>query len=187
MGRVYNMGYTIELSVHLEKCSNITDTANEIFTHANKCHAETCYEQYEMTGNVKHPRRHCIFITTFDDEYIDNCSRFVTIIKKIKHVMVECIYHEKVRCSLLYASPYYIKNMEKHEAENYKNKRNERSMSLSEGETVLLNCIHSLKHKARKSRSKTMGDKPSTNKLPVSPYLTSGPAGLGAFGTPGTT
>lgn len=106
MGRVYNMGYTIELSVHLEKCNSITETTNEIFTHANTCHAETCYEQYEMSGNVKHPRRHCVFVTTFDDEYIDNCSKFVTTIKKIKHVMVECIYHEKVRCSLLYASPY---------------------------------------------------------------------------------
>ena len=65
--------------------------------------------------------------------------------------------------------------MEKRTAQEYKKRRAERSLSLSEGESILLDSINSLKKKTSSVRSKSLNDKSS---LPISPYLSTGPTGL---------
>ena len=47
------MGYTVEVSFNMDKCSGISETKNKVFLHANSCNAESTYEDYEMSGNVK--------------------------------------------------------------------------------------------------------------------------------------
>ena len=51
------MGYTVEVSFNMDKCSGISETKNKVFLHANSCNAESTYEDYEMSGNVKIPRK----------------------------------------------------------------------------------------------------------------------------------
>ena len=166
------MGYTVEVSYNMEKCDNITETYKLIARQANECHADSHYEQYELSGNVKQPRHHCVMIVTFSEEHLLHCSRFIRQMKQMKHIYVECIYDDAIRCNLLYASPYYIQNMEKHCAADYKKRRNERSMSLSEGEELLVNSMS-----RRKPRANTLDHVPVTASLLTGPAGPAGPAG----------
>lgn len=169
------MGYTVEVSFNMDKCSGISETKNKVFLHANSCNAESTYEDYEMSGNVKHARKHCVIISSFHEENISDCSQFIKNIKHEKSLYIESVYNDANPCQLIYASPHFIKNMEKRTAQEYKKRRAERSLSLSEGESILLDSINSLKKKTSRVRSKSLNDKSS---LPISPYLSTGPTGL---------
>ena len=166
------MGYAVEVSYHLEKCDNVTDTYQRIIDRAAVCHADSCYEHHEMSGNTKYPRCHCVIVSTFSEENIQHCSYFIKSMKQTKHIHVECIYDDSNRFHFLYASPYYIQTMEKHCAKDYKQRRSERSLSLSEGEDLLVDAMAGGKPKTRKPRSRTMDDDP----VVISP-LFAGPTG----------
>ena len=80
------MGYTVEVSFNMDKCGGISETKNQVFLHANSCYAESTYEDYEMSGNIKQPRKHCVIVSIFHEDDISNCSRFI---KKIGHYFIQ--------------------------------------------------------------------------------------------------
>ncbi len=168
------MGYTVEVSFNMDKCGGISQTKNQVFLHANSCYAESTYEDYEMSGNVKQQRKHCVIVSIFHEDDISNCSRFIKIIGHEKSLYLESVYNDENPCQLIYASPHFIKNMEKRTAQEYKRCRAERSLSLSEGDSILLEAVNSIKKKSSNKRSKSLNDKPSS---PSSPYLFTGPTG----------
>ena len=171
------MGYTVEVSFNIEKCSGISEKTRQVFNYAKSCQSISSYEDYEMSGNVKIPRRHCVIVTTFGEENVSNCAQFIKMVSFDRQIYIESVYLDDGPFNLIYASPHYLKNMEKRTAEAYQERRGNRSISLSEGETIILDTISNvkrrLKNKSKKSRS--LGENPS---LPVAPYLSLGPAGL---------
>ncbi len=180
------MGYTVEVSFNIEKCSGISQKTGEIFNYALSCGSNCTYEDYEMSGNVKIPRRHCVIVSMFDEDKAEKCADYIKMIKRDRQLYVESVYSDGYPFNLIYASPDFIKNMEKRTAKAYREKlkRSNRSISLSEGETLILDAISSIKDKQKNKnkRSKSLGENPS---LPISPYLSSGPTGLAGSGPSG--
>ena len=176
------MGYTVEVSFNIEKCSGISEKLGNIFNYAKSSHAISSYEDYEMSGNVKIPRRHCVVNTVFGDEQSCDCAQFIKSISFDRQIYIESIYSDFGPYNLIYASPHYIKNMEKRTAKAYQEKRANRALSLSEGESIILQAITEVKDKYKKKNKKTksLGENPS---LPKAPYLSLGPAGLTGFST----
>ena len=171
------MGYTVEVSFNIEKCCGFSEKSGNIFNYANSCQAISSYEDYEMSGNVKTPRRHCVISTMFGDDQASECAKFIKGISFDRQVYIESIYSDFGACNLIYASPHYISNMEKRTAKAYKEKRSNRTLSLSEGESIILQTITEIKDKYKKKNKKTksLGENPS---LPKAPYLSLGPSGL---------
>ena len=179
------MGYTVEVSYNLEQCDNVTQINGFVVEEANKCNALSHYQQHEMSGNVKKPRRHCIITVIFNEEDVLLCAKFLRIMKQTKHIHVECIYTDSVRCNILYASPYYIQNMEKHNADEYKKRNKDRSNSMTDNEEILINSI------PRKPRAHTLDTIPTIpssvfKELPESSQTT-GTSGTPLFSRPNTT
>ena len=174
------MGYTVEVSFNIEKCSGISEKLGNIFNYAKASHAISSYEDYEMSGNVKIPRRHCVVNTVFGEEQSCDCVQFIKAISFDRQIYIESIYSDFGPCNLIYASPHYIKNMEKRTAKAYQEKRANRALSLSEGESIILQAISEIKDKYKKKnkKSRSLGENPS---LPKSPYLSLGPSGLTGF------
>lgn len=171
------MGYTVEVSFNIEKCSGISEKTGQILNHARSCQAISSYEDYEMSGNIKQPRRHCVIVTVFGADDASNCAQFLKMVSFDRQIYIETVYLDDCPFNLIYASPHYIKNMEKRTAKAYKEKRTNRSLSLSEGESIILQVISSIKEgsKNKTKKSKSLGENPS---LPIAPYLSLGPAGL---------
>ena len=176
------MGYTVEVSFNIEKCCGISEKLGNIFNYAKSSHAISSYEDYEMSGNVKIPRRHCVVNTVFGDEQSCDCAQFIKSISFDRQIYIESIYSDFGPYNLIYASPHYIKNMEKRTAKAYQEKRANRALSLSEGESIILQAITEVKDKYKKKNKKTksLGENPS---LPKAPYLSLGPSGLTGLST----
>lgn len=147
------MGYNIELSFDLTKCGNVTEVKTTIAGFANECGCESYYEDYEMSGNTKNERHHCVMVITFPEDQLFNCSKFVKKIKNIQGVRFECVYDDATpRHRMVYASTNYLKSLHKDTATAFKSNRQARERSFSEGEVILMNEIS---HKNR--RSTTIG------------------------------
>jgi len=135
------MGYNVEISFPLTNDNN-SITKRIISELAVEKECDHYYYLYEMEGNCKIPRNHCVMIINFNDDFIFHCSEFLKTIKKNKQIIdknlsIECIYEDDIICKLIYASKYYQTNkMEKDNVIKYNKFKRERS--LSDNEKIIL-------------------------------------------------
>jgi hypothetical protein len=133
------MGYNIEISFNMSNHFNVTEFKKEITDLALNNNCDHYYYLYEMEGNTKIPRNHCVIVINFNDEDTFCCSRFIKIIKKIKGIHIECIYDDNIECNLLYASKYYLTTIDKSNVIKYN--KNKRERSLSDNDKVILEPV----------------------------------------------
>ena len=113
------MGYIVEISINVMKETKYSDVEMCIKEAARLTECVNIYVISEEDGTQKIPRYHTVVTITFSEEQIDNMIKFIKIIKSQKKGYIECIYNDLI-FKLLYASSYYLKNMNKDLSNNYK-------------------------------------------------------------------
>jgi len=116
------MVYTMELSFNILKHANVTECESDIVSIAVDFSCCNYYNYVEMDYNKYINRNHCIVVVQFNEQEkdVENMAKFIRVLRRIKHVYVECIYHENVLCKIIYASSFYITNMDKSKVHIYK-------------------------------------------------------------------
>lgn len=133
------MGYNVEVAFDIIKHGNVSEMKETISSLALDFNCDHYYYQYEMINNAKMNRNHCIIIVNFEDDQIFNCARFIKTIKKINGLHIECIYEDTLLCKLIYASQYYLKNIDKDKVIIYNKFKRERGYS--DNENMLLDIV----------------------------------------------
>jgi hypothetical protein len=133
------MGYNVEIAFDMIKHGNVSELKEIISSFALKYNCDHYYYHYEMDYDGKFNRNHCIVIVNFDDNETFNCARFVKTIKRINGLHIECIYEDTHLCKLIYASQFYLKNVDKDRVIIYNKFKRERSYS--DNENMLLEVI----------------------------------------------
>ena len=113
------MVYQIEVSVNLNKVTNLTEIKNMLLSKAEECKLEDFYTMFEHIGkNRQIYRNHCVFVFLFieNDELL---ADFIRYTKNIKYVSIECVGLDKGKFELIYASKKYLNMMEKEFAQKY--------------------------------------------------------------------
>ena len=142
------MGYTVDLSYDLFSQSISSDIKSEIIHLAttNKC--LSYYEDYEMSGNTKNTRHHGVFTINFQDDEHDKCSKFISQIKARKYIYIESVYENSHKCTLLYASSHYLKNINYSQAKEYRTNTDTREITFTEAELSIAKHFHSKKKRS---------------------------------------
>ena len=133
------MGYNVEVAFDMIKHGNVSEMKEKISSFALNFDCDHYYYQYEMINNAKMNRNHCIIIINFEDDQIFNCAEFIKTIKKINGLHIECIYEDTLICKLIYASQYYLKNIDKDKVVTYNKFKRERGYS--DNENMLLDVF----------------------------------------------
>jgi hypothetical protein len=115
------MVYVMELSFNVLKHANVTEWEGNITSSAVDFGCSSYYTYVEMEYNKHINRNHCILVIQFQEkkEDVENMSKFIRVIRRMKHVYIECIYHEDICCKLIYASTFYVTNMDKDKVQIY--------------------------------------------------------------------
>jgi len=109
------MGYAIELSFDVKKVSGYTQHIDAINTKARKYGCSSHYSMHEIEGiGRKTTRNESILVLLFEEEdETDNMYRFIKEIRVERLGYIDCIYRDEVSCNLLYASPKYLRRLDK--------------------------------------------------------------------------
>tara|TARA_Y100001935_G_C16920172_1_gene320429 strand:- start:5 stop:415 length:411 start_codon:yes stop_codon:yes gene_type:complete len=119
------MAYQIEISVNLNKITNLSEIKNLLIEKANDCKVEDYYTMYEHMGkNRQIYRNHCVLVFMFL-EHDELLAEFIRYAKKFKNISIESIGFDKGKFELIYASKKYLNMMEKDFAQKYIIKRRE--------------------------------------------------------------
>ena len=81
------------------------------------CNDIYCFTEESGTHNM--PRYHYIYVINFLDENFNNLIKFLKNIKQYKTSQIESIYYNNIY-KLLYASSYYLNNIDKELSQKYK-------------------------------------------------------------------
>ena len=122
------MVYQIEVSVNLNKVTNLTEIKNMLLSKAEECKLEDFYTMFEHIGkNRQIYRNHCVLVFLFieNDELL---ADFIRYTKNIKYVSIECVGLDKGKFELIYASKKYLNMMEKEFAQKYLVKKRENKL-----------------------------------------------------------
>jgi len=134
------MGYNIEISFDLTKHSNVSDLKTEITNLALDYNCDHYYYyNCEYENSHKFPRNHYIIAVAFNDDNIFDCAEFLKSIKNTHGIHIECIYEDEIKCKLIYASKYYLKQIDKSCVIIYNKFKRERS--LSDNEKIILASV----------------------------------------------
>ena len=117
------MGYAIELSTDERKGKMVIE--NE-FVRRQEAENYMCEMQY-FTHEVEGKKRkilslYKIQVVIFSKENFDSMLNYIQEIRKKRQIYIECIYRDDLTSDLLYASPKYLKNIDKDFAKSYKKK-----------------------------------------------------------------
>ena len=117
------MGYAIELSTDERKGKMVIE--NE-FVRRQEAENHMCEMQY-FTHEVEGKKRkilslYKIQVVIFSKENFDSMLNYIQEIRKKRQIYIECIYRDDLTSDLLYASPKYLKNLDKNFAKSYKKK-----------------------------------------------------------------
>ena len=113
------MGYNIEISVNMLKQTKFSEIDSIIQGVAEYYDCNNIYSMTEEDGTKKIPRYHCIYVINFLDDNLDKCVKFLKYIRNYKDSYIECVYDNDMY-KLLYASSYYLKNVDKDISKKYK-------------------------------------------------------------------
>ena len=84
------MGYIVESSIKLHKCSNYTKIKNFVFNQSYKKNCDYVYENYELEGKAySEQKNYCIITTEFDDDKFEDCAAFLRTLRETSEIMVE--------------------------------------------------------------------------------------------------
>ena len=118
------MGYAIELSLSIDKeCSwtSMIETRKQL---ANKYNCNIQYFTHEIEGKGnKIIKNESIHVVIFEQDKLDNLISYINELRSYKKNYIECIYQDNITCELLYASPQYIRKMDKSQAIKFKRER----------------------------------------------------------------
>jgi len=137
----------MEISFNILKHGNISELKATIQLLAQDYKCESFYDYVEMgsgtsgrffEGNIQ--RNHCIIVAEFIEDNITFCANFIRVIQRMKDVYLECIYQDNVKCKLVYASPFYLKLMNREKVELYK--KYTREKIYTENEAIILQEAH---------------------------------------------
>lgn len=133
------MVYQIEVSVNLNKVTNLTEIKSMLLTKAEECKLEDFYTIYEHIGkNRQIYRNHCVLVFLFieNDELL---ADFIRYSKNIKYTSIECVGLDKGKFELMYASKKYLNMMEKEFAQKYLVKK--RANELYKQDSIIFKTI----------------------------------------------
>ena len=109
------MGYAIELSFNIKKTPNLQNKQKQLSDIASEYNCECDYSSYEVEGNgrkiIRNDLVQVFMFSCFDDAYA-----FLGKVRFEKLAYIDCIYNDDISCDLLYASPKYIKLLNKPES-----------------------------------------------------------------------
>ena len=118
------MSYAIELSINILKDQRNNVDLDDYEVLADKFKCDTQYFTYEFDNDYnKNYKTNSIQVIIFEKENIDNFISFIYELRKLKRNYIECIYQDEVTCNILYASPQYIRKMNKNQGKEFKKQR----------------------------------------------------------------
>ena len=134
------MGYSIELSLEPCKHGNSNSLKELIMEKGKDYNCDNIYHFQEVERSKKKHKCHHIICASFSYEEIESLARFIGVIKKLSNVNIESVYEDDSQFRVLYASTYYLKQMEKEHVQIYKS--NKRQRAYSEEEYILLKSLN---------------------------------------------
>ena len=134
------MGYAIELSFDIRNSGSVVSQKQRRRQLATDYLCNIQYFMHEIEGYRKTTTRNDVVqVVIFETEKLENFLGFVKAVRKDREVHVECIYQDDRTCDLLYASPKYLRRIEKTFAKNYKNKL--KTEERTEIELMVMNAL----------------------------------------------
>ena len=122
------MGYQIEISINLNKLTNLTEIKNILLQKAYDCKLNYHYIVYEHIGkNRQIFRNHCV-ITLLFEEHDELLAEFIKYSKSIKNISIESVGLDDIPFKLMYASKKYLNIMEKQFVDNYINLKKKKKL-----------------------------------------------------------
>lgn len=129
------MVFNLEISIPI---MNVTSELEKyIMDIAFNHHSISHYSFSEMENNNFQKRNHMIYVFLFLNNDFKNLENFIKHIRKIKYISIECLYEDNITCKLIYASSYYLSNIDKEKVKLYQ----KRKRSYSEDENLLIREI----------------------------------------------
>ena len=104
---LYIMDLTVEISLDLIACKNITTNINRIKNIIENNYALNYFSFYETEGSRKIERNEYIISINFENKY--NLLNFLKEIKFLKNLRIDCIYSGS-NINYIYLSRRYAKN-----------------------------------------------------------------------------
>ena len=158
------MCYNLELSFNVYKHLNITFFENKVIDMVIE-HGGTFDIHYESNEN-KWKLHTCIISVQFEKttEGIQNCTRFIKKVKETPQLHIETIYEENSnKIDMLYATNYYLQQLDEYSAKNFK--ENKKKRSYSEDQTKIMNALQNVvKKKKENTENKEKENKEKENK-----------------------
>ena len=148
------MCYTFELSFNVHKHSNITFFENTV-TNMVIEHGGT-YDIHYESNETAWKLHTCIITAQFEKttEGIQNSALFIQKVKETPQLHIETIYEEKSNnIDMLYASNYYLQQLDEYSVKNFKETKKKRSYS--EDQTRIMNALQKVVKKKTEESDKT--------------------------------
>lgn len=118
------MGYAIELSFDVRKGDMWWSQLDTRRGLAEEYGCEMQYFTHEIEGRGKQTlKSDSIQVIIFAEDNIDNFIQFLRILRKESKNYIDCIYQDDTMCNLMYASPRYIRKMDKNIARVFRRER----------------------------------------------------------------
>ena len=137
------MGYAVELSFDVSKSGSYTVKQEQIAMKARDHGSSTQYSMHEIEGyGRKTVRNESIHVVMFEDSDLDRMLSFIGEIRSEKISSIDCIYADEISCNLLYASPKYLRRLDKPTSLEIRRtlKKSEDEIVLAVREALKLNC-----------------------------------------------
>ena len=115
------MGIAIEISFKVSGKESWEDYLDERKIVAERFDCSMQYYMNEIEG-IRHRinRNECIHVVLFDAEHEEDVINYITYLRTNKENYIECVYSDDGACEILFASPKYIKKMDKANARVFK-------------------------------------------------------------------
>jgi S-adenosylmethionine:diacylglycerol 3-amino-3-carboxypropyl transferase len=134
------MGFAIELAIDMNKHSDIVIRNKERRKLAEEYECEMQYFMHEIEGKKRRTQKNdSIQVVIFDNENFNNLLEFIKKIRIDKKNYIECIYRDETSCDLLYASPSYLRKLDKNVSKAFKAKR--KNTDLNDEELAIWEAI----------------------------------------------
>lgn len=133
----------LELSFLLYKAVSLHNIQHTIQTTLEKYNIDKYYFDFEIQDKNRIEQKG-VYTVHFEENKINilDIVKLLRQIKTISNVYLECVYRDNISCDIIYASKFYLKNMDKFYQQKYI--ENKRIRSYSETEFEILKAIHSI-------------------------------------------
>ena len=121
------MGYAIELSTDERKAEMVVENELMRRQEADKHMCEMQYFTHEVEGKKRKIfKLNRIQVVIFAENNFESMLKYIQEIRRKRQNYIECIYRDDSTSNLLYASPKYLKNIDKNFARSYKKQNKDR-------------------------------------------------------------